>query len=299
MISNIKTFRKIIAGIYPNINNEQVRMFDDGWDYVVFVLDGQKAFRFPRRPDYAKKLPVEVSFLDYFRNLSPVTIPNLTFHTDKITGLPYVTYDFISGIQFTKNVSNTFSKEELRQIARQIGGLLDKLHSFPIDRAKKLDVKQVESLKTWRNKLEKIKQTVFPYIARTEQNWSILIFENFFKTVQANPMPLAVIHSDIMPEHIIVNPGTHALSGIIDFGDVEIGDPAYDFAFIAKYGKDFLNWAYETYNRPKDLGFEIRRQFYLDRLALTNLEHSIEQNDKVMTERHKTELSDYLSQQAE
>ena len=44
-------------------------------------------------------------------------------------------------------------------------------------------------------------------------------------------MPLTVIHSDIMPEHIIVNPKTHTLSGIIDFGDIEIGDPAYDFAF--------------------------------------------------------------------
>lgn len=296
MTQSIKTFREIIEKKYPNIINERVRAFDDGWDFVVLIIGGQKTFRFPRSSDYAKKLPVEVAFLDYFRNLSPVAIPNLTIHTDEKTGLPYVTYDFIPGIQFKKSISDTFSKEELRRIANQIGGFLDKLHSFPINKAKKLGVKQVESLETWRNKFEKIRQTVFPHISKTEQNWSISIFENFFKTVQTSPAPLTVIHSDIMPEHIIVNPKTHILSGIIDFGDVEIGDPAYDFAFLAKYGQDFLNWTYETYSQPKDPAFEIRRQFYLDRLALTNLEHSIGLNDRAMIDKHKTELSSYISQ---
>lgn len=295
MVFDSKIVWKVIKGLYPDIGEERIRIFDDGWDYVVFVIDGQKAVRFPRRPDYAEKLPVEVAFLDYFRSLSPISVPNLIFRRDEKTGLPFVTYDFIPGVQFQKSISNTFSKDELCQIARQIGGFLDKLHSFSIDRAKKLGVKQVESLKTWQNKFEKIKYSVFPHISKTEKDWATSLFNDFFEIVRKNPIPLVVIHSDIMPEHIIVNPETHTLAGIIDFGDVEIGDPAYDFAFIAKYGKNFLNWTYESYSLPKDSEFEIRRQFYLDRLALTNLEHSIEQNDKVMIERHKAELDDYIS----
>lgn len=290
MIFKTKVFQEIITGLYPNISTDRIQIFDNGWDYVVFVIDGQKAVRFPRRPDYAKKLPVEVAFLNNFGNQLPVTVPQLVLHTDE-NGPPYVTYNFIPGVKFKKIVSDTFSKEELRRIANQIGGFLDKLHSLPIEKAKKLGIKQVESLKTWRDKLEKIRKTVFPHISKAEQDWSISIFENFFKIVPKAPIPLTVIHADIMPEHIIVNSKAHTLSGIIDFGDVEIGDPAYDFAFLAKYGKDFLNWTYETYSRPKDSAFEIRRQFYLDRLALTNLEHSIGQKDKVMIERHKEELN--------
>ena len=295
MVNDVNVFREIIQRLFPDIKDEQIQVFADGWDHVVFVIDGHKAVRFPRRSDYAKKLPVEVAFLNHFDSQSPISVPQLTLHTDGQTEPSYVTYDFIPGIQFKKSVSDTFSKQELRQIARQIGSFLDKLHSLSIRKAKDLGVKQVDSLETWKNKFEKIRQTVFPYISKDEQNWSISIFENFFKTVQTDPTPLTVIHSDIMPEHIIVNPKTHTLSGIIDFGDIEIGDPAYDFAFLAKYGKDFLNWAYETYNHPKDPAFEIRRQFYLDRLALTNLEHSIEQNDKAIVEKHKAELSGYIS----
>lgn len=294
MIIDKTIFREIAKRVYPDIKDQQIRIFEDGHDHVVFVIDNQKAVRFPRRSDYAKKLPVEVAFLNNFGNQLPVTVPQLILRTDE-NGPPYVTYDFIPGVQFKKIVSDAFSKEELRRIAHQIGSFLGKLHSLPIGKAKDLGVEQVESLETWKNKLEKIRQTVFPHISKAEQDWSISIFENFFKTILAAPLPLTVIHSDIMPEHIVVNPKTHTLSGIIDFGDIEIGDPAYDFAFLAKYGNDFLNWAYETYSRPKDPAFEIRRQFYLDRLTLTNLEHSIEQNDKVMIERHRAELSSYIS----
>jgi aminoglycoside 2''-phosphotransferase len=290
-----KVFQDIIRRLYPNIKDEHIRIFDDGWDYVVFVIDGQKAIRFPRRQDYAEKLPVEVAFLNHFSGQFPVSVPDLTLYIDEKTGSPYVTYDFIPGVQFKKNISGTFSKEELRQTAGQIGSFLDKLHSLSVDKAKKLGVRQVESLKTWRSKFEKIKTKVFPHISGPEQDWATSIFQNFFTTVLENPMPFTVIHSDIMPEHIIVNPKTHTLSGIIDFGDIEIGDPAYDFAFLAKYGNDFLKWTYEAYKKPKDSAFEIRRQFYLDRLALTNLEHSIEIKDQTMTEKHKTELSAYAS----
>ena len=295
MTNDIKTFRKIIDELYPNISTDRIQIFDDGWDYVVFVIDGQKAIRFPRRSDYAKRLPVEVAFLNQFGDQLPVSVPRLTLYADGETSLPYVTYDFIPGIQFKKSISDTFSKAELRQVALQIGSFLDKLHSISIEKAIKLGVKQAESLETWRNKFEKIKIDVFPLITKAEQAWAISIFESFFETIRENPMPLTVIHSDIMPEHIIVNPKTHKLSGIIDFGDLEIGDPAYDFTFLAKYGKDFLNWTYETYNHSKGPEFEIRRQFYLGRLALTNLEHSIGLNDRAMTNKHKAELSDYIS----
>ena len=294
MTNDIKTFRKIIDELYPNISTDRIQIFDDGWDYVVFVIDGQKAIRFPRRSDYAKKLPVEVAFLNQFGDQLPVSVPRLTLYADEQTGLPYVIYDFIPGIQFKKSISDTFSKAELRQVALQIGSFLDKLHSISIEKAIKLGVKQVESLETWRNKFEKIRQTVFPHISKDEQNWSISIFENFFETVRKNPMPLTVIHSDIMPEHIIVNPKTHTLSGIIDFGDIEIGDPAYDFAFLAKYGTDFLSWTYENYSLPRNSEFEDRRQFYLDRLVLTNLKHSIGLNDRAMINKHKVELSGYI-----
>jgi|GEM_PF-6317193 len=50
--------------------------------------------------------------------------------------------------------------------------------------------------------------------------------------------------------------------------------------------------------RLKDATFEIRGQFYLDRLAITNLEHSVELNDLQMIVKHKAALSGYISSSA-
>ena len=50
-----------------------------------------------------------------------------------------------------------------------------------------------------------------------------------------------MIHSDLSPEHIIYYPGTLAIAGIIDFSDVEIGDPDYELHWLfTNYGDAFL-----------------------------------------------------------
>ena len=292
-ISN-DTILKIVRRIIPDINDEKIRIFDDGWDYIVIVVNDETAFRFPRREDYAKTLPIEVSFLEQFASKSPVSVPKLIYKKDEETGISFVTYEFIPGVQFTKNVSNNFSKEELLTIAQQLGSFLTTVHSFPIEKAKQLGVQQIDSLNSWEQRLKKIRKEVFSHISKNEQDWTIKLFESFLQIVRKMPINSVLIHSDIRPEHIIVDPETHTLSGIIDFGDIEIADPAYDFTFLAQYGQGFLTQAYQNYILPRDEAFETRRQFYEDRHVVTNLEHSLELGDKERIQIHKRQLSDYI-----
>ncbi|MEK9178969.1 MAG: phosphotransferase, partial [Patescibacteria group bacterium] len=114
------------------------------------------------------------------------------------------------------------------------------------------------------------------------------------EVVQKSEIRFSIIHADIAPEHIIINPETHRLSGIIDFGDVEIGDPAYDFAFLGRYGKEFLEKVYETYLPPRDEHFEARRQFYNNKQVVTNLHHSVVLKDNRLIMLHKKQLSEYI-----
>lgn len=39
-----------------------------------------------------------------------------------------------------------------------------------------------------------------------------------------------LLHADLSPDHILVDPSTGALTGVIDWGDMATGDPALDFA---------------------------------------------------------------------
>ena len=287
-------YLNIIRKTIPNIDSEKIQIFDDGWDYVVIVINNEVAFRFPRREDYAKTLPIETKFLEHFANKSPVRIPKLTYQKDEETGISYVTYDFIPGVQFTKKISSTFTKDEILSVAKQLGLFLTAVHSFPVEKAKEFGVQQIDSLNSWQKRLTKIRKGVFPYISEKEQQWVIKLFEDFLKSIMKTPIKSVLTHSDIMPEHIIVDPETHTLSGIIDFGDLCIADPAYDFTFLARYGQDFLSKAYENYKLPRNETFETRRKFYEDRLVVTNLEHSLELRDRERIEMHKNELLKYV-----
>jgi aminoglycoside phosphotransferase (APT) family kinase protein len=60
------------------------------------------------------------------------------------------------------------------------------------------------------------------------------------------------IHADFSPDHIIVNPATGRLSGIIDWGPAW-GDPAHDFSYLVLCrGRSFLQRAVNAYALPVD-----------------------------------------------
>ena len=57
-----------------------------------------------------------------------------------------------------------------------------------------------------------------------------------------------MIHADLSPEHILYDPVKQTIEGIIDWGDIEIGDPDYELNWLyGSYGDGFLQ-AYLTFN---------------------------------------------------
>ena len=61
---------------------------------------------------------------------------------------------------------------------------------------------------------------------------------------------MKVIHADIEFDHILCH-GTK-FGGIIDFGDVAIGDPAFDFGFFWERGETFVDEVLESYPQASD-----------------------------------------------
>lgn len=288
------TLFSIVKASFPDLDEKKIRVFDDGWNFIVVVVNNELAFRFPRRNDFAEKLPIEVKFLDVFKKFSPVRIPELRYQKDKESGLAYVTYPYIPGVQFTERISSRFSKDELLLVAKNLGIFLTSLHSFPLERTLRLGVNRVNLVDSFKKQLVLIKKHVFPHISKNHQLWIIGLFEHSFSLVEERTLSSVLIHSDIAPEHIIVDPKTHSLSGIIDFGDIEIADPAYDFTFLELYGANFLNEVYKNYGLPRDDLFEKRRLFYRESKLVVNLKHSLLLKDRDKINLHKDQLSQYI-----
>jgi aminoglycoside 2''-phosphotransferase len=62
------------------------------------------------------------------------------------------------------------------------------------------------------------------------------------------PYRPAILHADLSPEHVLVDPAAGAITGIIDWGDAVVGDPARDFIFLYEdWDLDFLDHAIAGY----------------------------------------------------
>ena len=72
-----------------------------------------------------------------------------------------------------------------------------------------------------------------------------------------------LMHGDLAAKHIFVDPHTHEITGIIDWGDREAGDPAHDLANIALWeDDDRMEWTLEGYagGSPGGDSPELRRR---------------------------------------
>jgi aminoglycoside 2''-phosphotransferase len=72
-----------------------------------------------------------------------------------------------------------------------------------------------------------------------------------------------LVHRDLVPEHVLFNPATGHLTGVIDWGDAGIDDPAVDFAGVRRQlGAEFAQQMLATYRPALDATALRRMDFY-------------------------------------
>lgn len=72
----------------------------------------------------------------------------------------------------------------------------------------------------------------------------------FLERFEASHAPRDVIlHGDLVGDHLLINEQTGRLAGIIDFGDIALGDPAHDFLGFWEYGASAAAYAIAIYGQ--------------------------------------------------
>ncbi|WP_053958488.1 phosphotransferase family protein [Sulfobacillus thermosulfidooxidans] len=214
-----------LTQMYPQISG-QITLFSEGWDYRIYLTSSEMVIRVPKNPWSQTHLQYEMAKL---HTLSlPLDIP----HYIKTSGALGV-YPFISG----KDLRRT---KPTNQVIQQLAQFLRTLHQHTylpqkmvINHHRHRWAKRFDLL--YRDTQEKI----YPLLSIKEQRRTSHYFEQFLYDISQLSWPVSLIHGDLTPEHIIAENGL--IKGIIDFGDMTVGDPAYDLAGIpAQWEKDEL-----------------------------------------------------------
>ncbi len=89
--------------------------------------------------------------------------------------------------------------------------------------------------------MEKASQLIYPILSAIERETTDKIFASYFSNRENFNYRPALIHNDFSTDHILYEKTRRGISGIIDFGDLSIGDPDYDLLYLYNsFGTDFI-----------------------------------------------------------
>ncbi len=109
-----------------------------------------------------------------------------------------------------------------------VAAFLGALHAFDVDCAESLGVPRPDWRAQYDEQLAEFARFVFPLLDADERDEARAFFAAGLDLLGETES--ALVHADLLPEHMLCRDGE--LVGVIDWGDVRIGDPALDYAWL-------------------------------------------------------------------
>lgn len=215
----------------------KLEIVEDGWDSVVVDVGGEWIVRVPRREQVRETLATEVRLLPELEPVLPARIPRFAHVSEGA-----VAYRKLPGAPI-----DPASPE----LGAQVGRFLAALHAFPAERARELGVPEPP----WRETYERFTREVLS--AAELGPVAEAMVEGFLADDENFAFAPTLIHADLGPGHLLADGGE--LAGVIDWGDVRIGDPALDFAWLLQ--QPFAGAVLESYG-GRDPRLPERALFY-------------------------------------
>jgi aminoglycoside phosphotransferase (APT) family kinase protein len=257
----------IVAAQFPELAEAPVRLFGAGWDNVLYAVGAQWLFRFPKRADVVPWLKREIDVMAKVGGALGPTVPRFEYIGAPSGSFPYpfVGYRRLAGVGADESAVT-----DLAALGSEIGRLLSELH--------RIDAEQIPATpgdwerapwSDWRAELTAEADVVRPLLAPD----LLAKAEPYLAGEVTEPPqdgPCRFIHNDICPDHLLVDPATGRLSGLIDFADAMVGEIVLDFVgLIGIAGYEFIGRVAASYELPLGESFDAKLSWLARTLTLT------------------------------
>ena len=262
------------------VSVETVTEIEGGWDYVVFEVNGAWIVRIPRRAEVEGWLRKEIRLLPEIAPLLPLPIPRFdVVAADEEE--PFVAYRKLRGRSLDVMLRGEVDAPVL---GRQLGSFLAALHSFPLPRAMRLTRTDPESpgwLAQQEELRERSERDAYPLLEPEERRRADHVFEEYFASVDG--VSPALVHGDLGPDHVLSS--TDTVTGVIDWSDASVGDPAIDLAWPTHATPREVAEALLDAYGPESAGPSERSPYYYRVAHLHEVLHALDHDDAALLER--------------
>jgi aminoglycoside phosphotransferase (APT) family kinase protein len=226
---------QLIKEQFPELSSKNIRLLGAGWDNTAFIIDEELIFRFPRREIALPLLEAEWCALPKLASRLPLPIPVPQWKGSPTSNFPwpFIGYRLIPG--FTACYANLL-EDERSALAEPIAQFLAILHATPKSEISQCNIPGDNQSRIDGNLLT-------PKIIKNFEELSLLGLLGNKKQLEITiqnlqhfraPVNSFVVHGDFYVRHLLVDKNHH-LVGVIDWGDIHLGDPAIDLSIAHSF----------------------------------------------------------------
>lgn len=238
----------VVAAQFPDLAGAPVRRFGAGWDNELYTVGSDWIFRFPKRAERVPWLTREIRIMAVVGGALGRAVPRFERIgvPSQIFPYPFVGYHPLPGVGADQSPVT-----DLPGLAGDIGALLSRLHRIDASQLPATpDGWEREPWQVLRAEVAAAAGVIRPLLpAALLTRAAPYLAGDVIEPQQDGPCRF--VHNDICPDHVIVDPATGRLTGLIDFTDAMTGDVVLDFVgLIGIGGYEFIAQAAASYDLP-------------------------------------------------
>ena len=247
-LMKLQEIKKIIDKNFPDLKLETIEKVGEGMESVAYLVNENFIFRFPKNEYARKSLQREIFALPKIRRRLKLEIPDFKFVDKKAN---FVGYPKICGEDLTSEIFASLTKKEQAEIQQSLAEFLMAIHQTDVSDFPPNGIEIQDFFAAYKSDFREIKEKVFPFIECEERDFIAEKFDEYLSDKNNFSDDAVLLHNDLSADHILFDRAEKKIKGIIDFGDIAIGDADYDLMYLLDdYDEDFVRAFLRFYPHP-------------------------------------------------
>lgn len=244
---------EIFRDQFPETEISEIRLFSRGWNSILYSINGKYIMKFPRDIQASHELEMDMYITERIRPyINGIQIPHYIhrhYHNSLLTGI----YGIIEGEPLIQpdpshygkgNLFNELSSQERKTIAESLSEHLRRINRIPEDIFKdSRNERKGEWVNAFKGMLDEYRQSCIQYFPQHLQHEVGSFLDSSFRSIDKDSFKEVPIHADFGGWNILYSRKEGKITGILDWGGMMVGDPAYDISeLIVSFGLDFAEY---------------------------------------------------------
>jgi aminoglycoside phosphotransferase (APT) family kinase protein len=230
MRTGVDLVRDIVRSQLPAYRAASIRPLGEGEDHVAYEVDGRLVVRLGRdeRPGAcAPRTERELALLDVVARIATLPVPRASFAVPERCCYGYARLDGVPVLSLAPRLRARHASA----VAASLGELLAALHATPVAEVAELAPTDLRPATEWLREAADQYAGVAGHVPAAHDR----AIRAFLDTAPPETRdPPVFSHNDLGIEHVLVDPDTGRVTGVIDWSDAAICDRAHDFGLVLR-----------------------------------------------------------------